>query len=153
MSRRIRKSSRNAREKFGDKHRFEHWYVDNQIYFITARVRDRIPVFASEEAKAIFWDRFDHYAAQFGYIPWITSLLDNHYHTLGYLKKGTNLKSFMQRLHGSVAKRVNDVLDDRLEDFWRDAKGKEYFDGCIRDELQCRRAYRYTWSQARCMIT
>lgn len=149
MTRRIRKSSRNIREKFGDQHRFEHWYVDNQVYFITARCRDRFPAFTSEEAKAIFWDRFDHYSKNFGYVPWITTLLDNHYHTLGYLKKGTNLKFFMQRVHGSVAKLVNDRLDERLIDFWRDSKGKEYFDGCIRDELQCRRAYRYTLTQSR----
>jgi len=27
-------------------------------------------------------------------------------------------------------------------------KGREYFDGCIRDEKQCRRAYRYTLTQS-----
>ena len=69
MNRRIRKSSRSIREKYGENHRFEHWYVDNQIYFITARVRDRLPAFASEEAKAIFWDRFEHYSKYYGYVP------------------------------------------------------------------------------------
>ena len=42
----------------------------------------------------------------------------------------------MQRLHGSVAKLVNDLLPQRLTPFWRDAEGKGYFDGCIRDEKQ-----------------
>ena len=51
-------------------------------------------------------------------------------------------------LHGSVAKLVNDLLPERRTDFWRDVKYKEYFDGCIRDELQARRAYRYTLTQA-----
>ena len=32
--------------------------------------------------------------------------------------------------------------------FWRDAEGKGYFDGCIRDEKQARLAYRYTLLQA-----
>ena len=54
----------------------------------------------------------------------------------------------MQRLHGSVAKLVNDLLPERRLNFWRDAKGHEYFDGAIRDERQGRLAYRYTLMQA-----
>jgi hypothetical protein len=53
-----------------------------------------------------------------------------------------------QRIHGSVAKLVNDLLPTRLTHFWRDVKGKEYFDGCIRDERQARLAYRYTLTQS-----
>lgn len=148
MPKRIDKSSRSSREHFQGRHRFEHWYVDNQVYFFTARVRDRFPAFASEAAKAVFWDRFDHYTARFGFAPFLTSLLDNHYHTLGYLRIGANLMPMMQRLHGSVAKLVNDVLPARHAQFWRDQKGREYFDGCIRDEKQCRLAYRYTLTQS-----
>jgi hypothetical protein len=78
----------------------------------------------------------------------VTSLLDNHYHTLGYLREGRNLSTLLQRLHGSVAKLVNDLLPERRRDFWRDAKGHEYFDGAIRNEKQARLAYRYTLYQA-----
>lgn len=129
-------------------HRFEHWYRDNTVYFITAKCRDGFHAFASDEAKTIFWDRFDHYTAQFGFVPWVSTLLSNHYHTLGYLKVGTNLGTMMQRLHGSVAKLVNDVLPERRVPFWRNGRNNDYFDGCIRDELQCRRAYRYTLTQS-----
>jgi len=148
MPKRIDKSSRSYREHFRGRHRFEHWYVDNQVYFITARVRDRFAAFASEAAKAVFWDRFDHYTCKFNFTPFITSLLDNHYHTLGYLRIGANLRTMMQCLHGSVAKLVNDLLPERHPRFWRDQKGREYFDGCIRDEKQCRLAYRYTLTQS-----
>ena len=165
MSKPIAKVSRSGTKYYKDKHRFEHWYVDNQIYFITARCRNKYPAFASPEAKAIFWNRFDHYTDQYGFKPWITSLLDNHYHTLGYLGKGTDLQKMMQRIHGSVSKLVNDILESqarpasagrvlrltnpaRLLPFWRNTKGREYFDGCIRDEKQCRLAYRYTLTQS-----
>ncbi len=196
MHKRIAKASRSAREHFRGQHRFEHWYVDNQVYFITARCRDRFPAFACDQAKAIFWDRFEYYADQNGFVPWVTSLMDNHYHTLGHLREGMKLQRMMQRLHGSVAKLVNDVLErgrsgapgtppgappaeagcagksagsagksagsavalpasagrgpgqnGRLVPFWRDTKGREYFDGCIRDEKQARLAYRYTLLQ------
>jgi REP element-mobilizing transposase RayT len=146
--RRFRTSSSTAREHYNGRHRFEHWYLDNQVYFLTARCRDRYPAFASESAKAIFWDRFDHYTVKYGFTPWVTSLLDNHYHTLGYLRVGNNLPEMMRRLHGSVAKLVNDVLPERRLPFWREAGHRDYFDGCIRDENQCRRAYQYTLIQA-----
>src|SRR5687767_6145613 len=101
------KSSPGTPEFYKGKHRFEHWYRDNQIYFITARCRNRTPAFASERAKEIFWNRFDHYTSEYAFTPWVTTLVDNHYHTLGYLKVGTNLGPLMQKFHGSVAKLVN----------------------------------------------
>jgi len=146
--RKFRKSSSSSVDSFKGGHRFEHWYLDNQVYFITARCRDRFPALASERAKAVFWDRFEHYTSEFGFTPWVTSLLDNHYHTLGYLKVGENLGPMMQRLHGSVAKLANDLLRQRRTPFWSEAGHRDYFDGCIRDANQCRRAYKYTQRQA-----
>lgn len=43
--------------------------------------------------------RFEHW-----YRDNTTTLLNNHYHTLGYLGLGPNLGPMMQRIHGSVAK-------------------------------------------------
>jgi hypothetical protein len=91
MSKRIERISRSRTAVNRNRHRYEHWFVDKQVYFLTARCRDRFPAFLSEAAKAVFWDRFDHYTAEFGFVPWVTSLLDNHYHTLGYLRVGENL--------------------------------------------------------------
>jgi REP element-mobilizing transposase RayT len=148
MAKPIDRVSRSENREFRGRKRYEHWLVDNQVYFITARCRGRFPAFASDAAKQIFWNRFDHYTSEFGFVPWVTSLIDNHYHTLGYLRVGQNLPRMMQRIHGSVAKLVNDLFPARLARFWRDAKGKEYFDGCIRDERQARLAFRYTMRQS-----
>lgn len=145
----IEKFSRSSKEWHKGQHRFEHWYVDNQVYFITARCRDRFPAFTTGDAKTIFWDRFNHYTNEARFTPWITSLIDNHYHTLGYCEVGEKLKTMMQRIHGSVAKMVNDTLPGRHIPFWREGKRHDYFDGCIRDETQCRRAYRYVLTQCR----
>jgi len=145
---RFRTSSHSRREFIKGKHRFEHWYRDNTVYFITSRCSNRFPAFASDQAKSVFWERFDHYTNHYGFVPWVTTLLNNHYHTLGYLKVGENLGPMMQRIHGSVAKLVNDVLPERLKPFWREGAHNDYFDGCIRDETQCRRAYRYTLTQS-----
>jgi REP element-mobilizing transposase RayT len=117
MRKSIDKRSRSQIKTRGELHRYEHWLVDNQVYFITARCRDRIPAFATEQTKAIFWNRFEHYTKEFEFTPWVTSLLDNHYHTLGYLRKGDDLPRMMQRIRGSVAKLVNDLLPERITPF------------------------------------
>ena len=110
MDKRIIKSSASAKKGYQGDPRFEHWYVDNQVYFITARCRGGYPAFDGDQAKRIFWDRFDNYTLKYRFTPWVTSLLSNHYHTLGYAKDGTSLGQMMRRLHGSVAKLVNDLL-------------------------------------------
>lgn len=147
----FRKGSISSGEYHDGHHRFEHWYRDNSIYFITSRCRNRFPAFESDEAKAIFWDRFDHYARRYAFVPLITSLMDNHYHTEMYVKHAANLGAFMRGLHGSVAKLVNDVLEQRrtarLKPFWYDTGKQGYFDGCLRNEKQHRRTHRYIWLQ------
>ena len=144
---RFRKSAYTMHEHFDGRHRFEHWYRDNSVYFITARCRDQFHAFAADQAKSIFWDRFRHYTALFGFVPWVTSLLDNHYHTVGYLRAGANLGPMMQRLHGSVAKLVNDTLPARRVPFFRSADHHDYFDGCLRDVVQAIRTCRYVLNQ------
>jgi hypothetical protein len=69
MSKRIDRISRSNNATYRDRHRYEHWLVDNQVYFLTARCRDRLPAFESEAAKTVFWDRFDHYTSEFGFVP------------------------------------------------------------------------------------
>ena len=144
----MRRSNPSTNEFFDGRHRREHWYRDNSIYFITARCRDKFPAFESEEAKSIFWDRFHHYARLYQFIPLITTLLWNHYHTVGYMRSATELGQMMRKFHRSVAKLVNDLLPKRRVPFWGDGENDDYFDGCLREELQYGRAYRYTRLQA-----
>lgn len=146
--RRFNRSHPSTREYFDGRHRFEHWYRDNQVYLITARTRDGAGVFETDAAKEIFWDRFAHYTSAYGFEPWVTSLLVNHYHVVGYVPVGIELKEVMRKLHGSVAKLVNDLLDVRVVPFWGDGENRDYFDGCLRDETQLIRSYRYVLRQA-----
>src|SRR5687768_1773509 len=132
----FRTSSATSHEFFDGHHRFEHWYRDNTVYFITSRVRDGFRAFDSEPAKAIFWDRFDNYTEMHGFTPWVTSLIGNHYHSLGYQRIGTELGEMIRKLHGSVAWMVMKQINIRHVPFWRRAGNQDYFDGCIRDVLQ-----------------
>jgi hypothetical protein len=74
--------------------------------------------------------------------------MNNHYHTLGYLKVGEERGEMMRKLHGSVAMLVMKEINHRHVPFWREKGNRDYFDGCIRDVLQAERAYRYTLLQA-----
>jgi hypothetical protein len=89
---RFRKSDPSSNEFYNGKHRFEHWYRDNSVYFLTARCREKV--------------------------------------------------------HGSVAKLVNDLLPERRAPFWGNDDHDNYYDGCIRNEKQYRKAYRYTLEQS-----
>ena len=71
-----RKSSYTPNATYDGKRRFEHWYRDNQIYFITARCRNKFPAFASEGAQAVSWDRFAHYTRRHGFTPIVTTLMN-----------------------------------------------------------------------------
>ncbi|MCI0363423.1 MAG: hypothetical protein L0219_06040 [Phycisphaerales bacterium] len=144
----IRKSDEASNEIWDGKHKFEHWYRDNQVYFITARCRDKFPAFASEAAKGLFWKQFEKAIHIGGFQPWVTSLLDNHYHTIGYLECGEKLAPMMKALHGGASKLVNDFLRIKLLPFWVDSRRKNYFDGCLRDEKQGRLTYLYVRGQA-----
>jgi hypothetical protein len=75
--------------------------------------------------------------------------MNNHYHALGYQKTGKSIGPMMQRIHGSVAKLVNDQSPERISPFWYDTGRQGYFDGCLRDETQARRTYRYILTQCR----
>ena len=54
----------------------------------------------------------------------------------------------MRKIHGSVAKLVNDTLPVRRVPFWGEGTHDDYFDGCLRGEHQYRPAYRYVRMQA-----
>jgi len=144
---RFRKSNDSTNEFFDGRHKFEHWYRNNSIYFISARCRNRYPAFQTDEAKAIFWDRFDYYTQLHHFVPIITSLMDNHYHDLGYLADGKQLGPMMRKLHGSVAKLVNDILPERRVPFWRGVSDDDYFDGCLRTG-QFKPTFRYVLPQS-----
>jgi len=139
----FRKGASTKHEFFDGRHRLEHWYRDNTVYFLTVRCANKFHAFASEAAKQIFWRQFDRYATEYHFDVWVCTLIDNHYHAVGYLPRGNDLAPMLRKIHGSVAKLVNDLLPQRLLPFW-----SNYFDGCLRDEKQYRRAYGYTLTQS-----
>ena len=52
-AKRIRKSKPGWKKEYQGQHRFEHWYVDNQVYFNTSRVRGRYAASASGRSTRV----------------------------------------------------------------------------------------------------
>jgi hypothetical protein len=50
--------------------------------------------------------------------------------------------------YGLVASATSLIYSPAWRPFWREAGHRDFFDGCIRDERQCRRAYKYTLTQS-----
>jgi hypothetical protein len=144
----FRKSSHTRNEYWDGDHRFEHWYRDNTVYFVTSKVRDGFTAFQSDRAKEIFWDRFDHYTKLHAFFPWVATVMNNHYHFEGYMRDASQLGEMMRKLHGSIAWLVMKEMGSKHVPFWRGRGHRDYFDGCIRDVLQAYRAYNYTRDQA-----
>jgi hypothetical protein len=144
----FRTSAGNRHEFPSGKHRFEHWYRDNSVYFITSSTRSHAPCFQIEQAKLVFWDRFDHWTDAHGFETWVATLMTTHYHVVGYMPDASQFGEMMRKIHGSVAKLVNDLLPTRHRPFWRDRGGMDYFDGCLRDMKQLRRTYQYVLRQS-----
>ncbi len=69
----FRKSSATNTHIWNGHHRFEHWYRDNTVYFITSKARDARHVFRTDDAQRIFWDRFNHWTSTYGFDPWIVA--------------------------------------------------------------------------------
>ena len=132
------------------RHRAEHWAIDNQIYFITARCRDRLPAFRAEEAKSVFWRQLHRKAEAHGFTLIIVSLMDNHYHLLGHLREGEQLHHMMHGLHGSVARYVNQITDlaSQVKPMFRERSNRQYMDGAVRSSKQFTRCFGYIERQS-----
>lgn len=148
MGRHFQKSGGHRREWYDGAHRFEHWYRDRTVYLVTARVRDRLPIFLNSESANVFWSKLLQYTTQHGFELWIATLMSNHYHFIGFLERGSQLGEMMRKLHGSVAWLTCRAHGIHHKPFWRDDQHRDYFDGCLRDARQLRRSYRYVQQQA-----
>jgi len=105
-------------------------------------------VFTTPETCNIFWLKFEQYVSDNTFEPWIVTLMSNHYHVIGFLEEGKRLGEMMRKFHGSVAWLVCKSLGITHKPFWRDDQHRDDFDGCLRDETQLTRSYRYVLTQA-----
>jgi REP element-mobilizing transposase RayT len=103
-----------------------HVYLDNSFYFITCKTRDKKNHFLSNTSKQIILDNLNKVKTKFYLKELYFAILNNHYHLLILIKKGTDLPKIMQLINGNVSRALNLKLNYRLWD--------KYFDKIIETE-------------------
>ena len=111
------------------KHHPPHVYLDDTLYFLTARTVEKNKLFNTEEKKKIFYKTLKDILERYNYFLHAWTILDNHYHLLMRIATGENLKFFVKDLHSLSAKRINELDDQIGRKVWF-----QYWDRCIRDE-------------------
>lgn len=106
-----------------------HIYQDETIYFITARTKDRVDIFNTQEKCSLFFDVFERSLKKFGFeaIGWV--LNTNHYHILVKVSDGSMLWRFIQNLHSNLARVINKLDRSEGRQIWY-----QYWDRCVRSE-------------------
>jgi putative transposase len=119
-------------------HRPPHRYDNQSIYFLTSRVYQNKDLLAGDLRKKIFLEVLKNLVNQYNIKLYAWSILDNHYHLLFYLPRGTQLKLFLNRLHSIVALKLNQQDGVSGRRVWY-----QYFDHSIRDEADFWKHFNY----------
>ncbi len=110
-------------------HHPPHLYLDDTIYFLTARVYKKEKIINTNQKKKILlknlWSEF--YKAGYKIYAW--TVLDNHYHIEFITRRGKDLGEMLNLIHGRTSFEINKIDGIRGRKIFQN-----YWDRCIRDE-------------------
>jgi len=121
------------------KHQPPHLYLDNTIYFVTARTFKKQLVLQSPERRTEFIKKILEEFAIYGFKIYSWVIQRDHYHCLFRTNKGRDLSTLIHHLHGKTAFLWNREDQTPGRTVWQN-----YFDTCIRDEKQFYTHLNYT---------
>ncbi|MBI5071310.1 transposase [Candidatus Falkowbacteria bacterium] len=119
-----------------------HLYVDQQIYFITARTVNQELFFSSQNKKLILYKTIGEAGRKFQSNFYTWSILSNHYHLLFKMARGKDLPDFIQTINGKSAFQLNKIDRVQKRKIWFN-----YWDHCIRDEVDFWKHFNYIHHQ------
>lgn len=106
-----------------------HYYLDNKIYFITARTIDKKRILNTNEKKNILKKTIISASEKFNVDFYAWTILDNHYHLLVNILKGNIIPELMKAINGKSAFLLNRLDKIKKRKIWFN-----YWDTCIRTE-------------------
>ena len=117
-----------------------HSYLDNKIYFITARTINKKKLFDTSEKKKLLKKIMIEAGDKFkiGFYAW--TILDNHYHFLISVLKGDSLPGFIKTINGKSAFLLNRMEKVEKRKIWYN-----YWDTCIRSEKDFWMRFNYAY--------
>jgi len=119
-------------------HHPPHIYRDNMIYFITARTVDQKSYFGTDAKKKLFCLCLKAGLQRFEIDLYAWVLLDNHYHLLLKISSGEDLSEFINFVNGKSSFELNKLENQQGRKIWY-----QYWDHCIRDELDFWKHFNY----------
>jgi len=110
-------------------HRPSHLYLDNALYFISARTKDRCNFFNDNIKKDMLKNKIDNAVGKYEAKLYSWVILPNHYHLLIAIKFGNDLAKIENLINGGSSHELN-VYDKQSErKIWY-----QYWDYILRDE-------------------
>ena len=119
------------------RHAPPHVYLDDAIYFLTARIADGRRVMKDDSRKGWFRDLLRKRYTELDYRIYAWVILDNHYHILFRSRSGADLPTICQRVHGGSSSEWN-KQDGESRRNW-----PNYRDYCPRNEGDFWRHFNY----------
>jgi len=108
-----------------------HWFIDDFYYFFTGAVYQKKHLLTTNETKELFIKYLFQFIEKFQWELFDWVILENHYHFLAKVKKGSDIPRFINSLHKTSAFHIKKQLNIDVKPFWY-----QYWDCCIRNEKQ-----------------
>ena len=119
-------------------HHPPHIYLDNSIYFITARIYQKEKILNTDQKKKILFENLWNEFGKIGYNLYAWAILDNHYHIEFKTKLGNNLGEALNLIHGKTSFEINKLDNVRGRKIFQN-----YWDHCIRNEKDFYQHFNY----------
>lgn len=119
-----------------------HLYLNNQIYFITARTVNQELFFHAHHKKLLLQRVIQEAKTKLKISFYAWAILANHYHLLFKLPQGKDLPNFVHTINGKSAFLLNKLDKIQQRKIWFN-----YWDHCIRNEVDFWKHFNYIHHQ------
>ena len=120
------------------RHQPKHIYADNEFYCITSHIYDCDFLLDTEFKKDKLLLKIFSFAWEYGIELHSWALLTDHYHVLFKVTEGNKITDFIAGIHRGFSFEINEMEQKRGRKLWQN-----YWDKCIRDELDYWRHFNY----------
>lgn len=115
-----------------------HLFLENQIYFISARTQYKHSYFNTNQKKKILSSVINEATKRFQVEVYAWTILANHYHLLCKFQNSKDLSKFIQNIHINSARLVNKLENSPGRRIWFN-----YWDRCMRNEKDFWKHFNY----------
>ncbi|MBN2411408.1 transposase [candidate division KSB1 bacterium] len=111
------------------KHAPAHWFINDFCYFFTGAVYQKKRLLTTPKTKELFIKYLFQFMKKYNWELFEWVVLENHYHFLAKVTRGTDIPFFINSLHKTTTYHIKNALRINIKPFWY-----QYWDRCIRSE-------------------